>query len=125
MELQACSSHSIFQWTGQNRASGNMPVKHVTLCQWCFEAYSTGWWDCQIKTRNKACKNLSTVIIPLLCNMAQNKVINDDIVSILDCVDENISEVECGDSDDEIGDNQESDHKVTSDSEQCGGKVVA
>jgi hypothetical protein len=30
---------------------------------------------------------------------------------ILDCVDENHSEVECGDSDDEIRDNQKSDYK--------------
>jgi hypothetical protein len=35
----------------------------------------------------------------------------DDIVSVLACVDENLSEVESSDSDNEIGDNQESDHK--------------
>jgi hypothetical protein len=37
---------------------------------------------------NKACKTLSTAIIPLVCNMAQNKATNDDddIVTILDCV---------------------------------------
>jgi hypothetical protein len=40
-------------------------------------------------------------------------------VSILDCVDENISEVESSDSDNEICGNQESGHKSgTSDSEQ-------
>jgi hypothetical protein len=37
--------------------------------------------------------------------MLQNKMINDDdIVSVLDCVDENLSEVESNNSDDEIGD---------------------
>jgi hypothetical protein len=52
--------------------------------------------------------------------MVQNKVTNDDdIVTIFDCVDDNFSEVESSDSDNEIGDNQESDHKSgTSDSEQ-------
>jgi hypothetical protein len=44
--------------------------------------------------------------------MAQNKATtDDDILSVLNCVDENLSEVESSDNDNEIGDNQESDHK--------------
>jgi hypothetical protein len=44
--------------------------------------------------------------------MAQNKVTSDDdIVSILDCMDENLSEVDSSDSDNEIGDNKKSDRK--------------
>jgi hypothetical protein len=43
--------------------------------------------------------------------MVQNKVTSDDdIVSILDCRDENLSEVESDDSDNEIGNNKESNH---------------
>jgi hypothetical protein len=53
--------------------------------------------------------------------MVQNKV----IASILECVDENISEVESSDNDNEIGDNQESDHRSgTSDSNQGDGQAV-
>jgi hypothetical protein len=45
-------------------------------------------------------KNLSTSIIPPVLNMAQNTVTRDyNIVSILDCMDENLSEVEASDSD--------------------------
>jgi hypothetical protein len=44
--------------------------------------------------------------------MAQNKVTNDDnIVSVLDCVDENLSEVESSNSHNEICNNQEYDHE--------------
>jgi hypothetical protein len=44
--------------------------------------------------------------------MAQNRIFNDDdIVPVLDCVDENLPEVESTDSNNEIGDNQVSDHK--------------
>jgi hypothetical protein len=52
--------------------------------------------------------------------MVQNKAINDDdIVSVLDCVDENVLEVKRSDSDNKIGGNQESYHKSgISDSEQ-------
>jgi hypothetical protein len=58
--------------------------------------------------------------------MAQNKRNSDDIVKILDCVDENLSEVESGDSDNEIDDNQESDHKSsTSDSDRQVAPVVS
>jgi hypothetical protein len=40
--------------------------------------------------------------------MAQNKVINDDnIMSAMECVDKNFSEIESSDSDNEIDDNQE------------------
>jgi hypothetical protein len=63
---------------------------------------------------------LSSSIIPLVYNMVQNKMTSDDnIMSILDCVDENLSEVESSDNDNETGDNQESDRKSgTTDSEQ-------
>jgi hypothetical protein len=44
---------------------------------------------------------------------------------VQNCVVENISEVECPDSDDEIGDNQESDCKSSiSDSEKVTGKQL-
>jgi hypothetical protein len=58
--------------------------------------------------------------------MALNKVTNDDsTVSVLNCVDENISEVESNNSDNETCDNQESHHRSSiSDSEQNGGKAV-
>jgi hypothetical protein len=57
--------------------------------------------------------------------MAQNKVTSDDIVSLLDCVDENLSEAESSDRNNEIGDNQESDCKsCTSDSEQSDSQAV-
>jgi hypothetical protein len=57
-------------------------------------------------------KNLSISAIPLI-HMVQNKMINyENIVSVLDCVDENLSEVESSDSDNEISKNQESGHKV-------------
>jgi hypothetical protein len=70
-------------------------------------------------------KNLSTTVIPPVFNLAQNKVTSDDIVSVLDCVDENLSEVESGDSDSKIGDNQESDGKSgTSGSEQNDVQVA-
>jgi hypothetical protein len=57
--------------------------------------------------------------------MAQNKVTSDDnIVSVLDCVNENLSAVESNHSDNEIGDNQGSDCKSgTSDSEQSDGQL--
>jgi hypothetical protein len=63
-----------------------------------------------IFARNKAyCKHLSTSIIPLVCNTAQNKVTSDDnIVSILDWVDKTLSEVESSDSYNGTHDNQES-----------------
>jgi hypothetical protein len=55
----------------------------------------------------------------------QNKVISDDIVSVLDCVDDNISEVESSESDNEIGDNQECDYRSgISDSEQSDRQVA-
>jgi hypothetical protein len=59
--------------------------------------------------------------------MVQNKVTSDDdIVSILDCVHENLPDVECGDSHNEIGDNQESDCKSgTSDSEQTDEQAAS
>jgi hypothetical protein len=54
-----------------------------------------------ILDRNKAHPKILSISIILL----QNKVINDNnIVSILDCVDENLSEVEYSDSNNEIGD---------------------
>jgi hypothetical protein len=55
-----------------------------------------------IFARNKAHhKNLSTSVIPLVCSMSQNKATNeDDIVSVLDCADGNLSKVESSDSDD-------------------------
>jgi hypothetical protein len=50
-------------------------------------------------------KNQLTAVIPLVSNMVQNKLINDDdIASILDCVDKNISHVESGKDDDKCGD---------------------
>jgi hypothetical protein len=56
--------------------------------------------------------NLSTSITPLVCNVVQSKVSSDDdILSILDYMDENLSEVESSDSDNETSDNQESEHK--------------
>jgi hypothetical protein len=66
-----------------------------------------------ISARNKGChKNLPTTKIPLLCNLVEKKAISDDnIVSILDCVDENNSESKSRESDSEIGDNQESECK--------------
>jgi hypothetical protein len=50
---------------------------------------------------------------------------DDNIVSILDCVDENLSEVESSYSGNEIGDNKKSDHKSgTSDSENGDGQAT-
>jgi hypothetical protein len=47
----------------------------------------------------------------------------DDIVLILDCVDENLSETESNNSDNEISDNQTSDHiSGTSDIHKMMGK---
>jgi hypothetical protein len=44
---------------------------------------------------NKACpKNFPTSVISLLCSKAQNKVSNDNIVSVLNCDDLSLSEVE-------------------------------
>jgi hypothetical protein len=56
--------------------------------------------------------------------MAQNEMTSDDdSVSVLDSVKEDLSEIESGDSDNEIGDNQVSDHvSGTSDSEKVRGK---
>jgi hypothetical protein len=58
--------------------------------------------------------------------MVQNEVTKDyDIVSILKCVNENLSEVESNDSDIKIGDNQESVHKSgTSKREQSDGQAA-
>jgi hypothetical protein len=58
--------------------------------------------------------------------MAQNKMTSDgNIVSILDYVDGNFSEVESSDSDNEIGDSQEFDCKSsTSVGEQSDRQVV-
>jgi hypothetical protein len=54
-----------------------------------------------IFARNKGHREtFSTSIIPLVRNVVQKKVGN---VSFLDCVHENISEVESSDSDNEIG----------------------
>jgi hypothetical protein len=54
----------------------------------------------------------------------EDKVISDDM-SVLDCVDENLSEVESSDSNDEIGNHQESDPRSgTSNSEQNDGEVA-
>lgn len=48
----------------------------------------------------------------MLCKV-QNEVTSDnDNVTILNCVDEYLSEVEFKDNDNEIDDNQKSDHKV-------------
>jgi hypothetical protein len=57
--------------------------------------------------------------------MVRNKVTSaDNIVSIFDCIDENLSETESNDSN-ETGDNQESDHKGgTSDSEQSNRQAT-
>jgi NADPH-dependent 7-cyano-7-deazaguanine reductase QueF len=54
--------------------------------------------------------------------VVQSKTISDDdIVSVLDCVKENFSEVESNDSDNEIGFNQDSDRRSgTSGCEQSG-----
>jgi uncharacterized Fe-S radical SAM superfamily protein PflX len=55
-------------------------------------------------SRNKAhFRSLSTSAIPLVCNIAQNKVTSDDTESSLDRVDENLSDVESSDSDNEVG----------------------
>jgi hypothetical protein len=56
--------------------------------------------------------------------VAQNKATSDDnIVSVLDFVDENLSEVKSSDSN--IGDNHELDDKSgASDSEQSDGHVI-
>jgi hypothetical protein len=55
--------------------------------------------------------------------MVQNKAINDDnIASLLNSVNENLSKVEPSDSDNETGDNQEYDHK--SDIHQTVNKVM-
>jgi hypothetical protein len=55
---------------------------------------------------------------------ARNKATSDDnIVSILECVEENLSEVEFSDSDNEIGDDEESDCKCRSDNEQSDGQA--
>jgi hypothetical protein len=57
--------------------------------------------------------------------MAHNKLINDNIVSVLDCVVENISEVECGNSGGEVSDNQNSNQKsIISHSEKVNGAPV-
>lgn len=55
--------------------------------------------------------------------MAQNKEMNDaDIVSVLGCLKENLSEAESSGSDNEIGNNQVSDSRSgISVSEQCDG----
>lgn len=47
-------------------------------------------------------------------NMVQNDDASDDIVPILDCACDNISEVESGYTQNEIGDNHEFDHKSDS-----------
>lgn len=53
-----------------------------------------------------------TSILPLVCIMTQNKATSDDdIVSVLHCVDESLSGVESSDSDNEIRGNQELNHK--------------
>jgi hypothetical protein len=84
-----------------------VPGKHLTISQCCFKINSTDWKDHQIATSNKAFKNLSSAIIPLLWNMIQDKLIDgDSTVSISDCVDENPSELESSDSDNKIGDNK-------------------
>jgi hypothetical protein len=59
--------------------------------------------------------------------MIQNKAISvDDIVTILDCVDENLSEVKSSDCDNEIDDNHECDCKSgTSVSEQHDRQAVS
>jgi hypothetical protein len=58
-------------------------------------------------------KNLFSIHNTLLHNRAQNKANSDDnIVLISDCVTENLSEVESNDSNNEIGDNKESDRKI-------------
>jgi hypothetical protein len=69
-------------------------LANMIVRQCCFEVNSTGWRDHQIMTRNKACINLSTALIPLVRNMVQQKVINYHIMLVLDCVDENIPEVD-------------------------------
>jgi hypothetical protein len=47
------------------------------------------------------------------------------ILSVLDCVDENLSEVESSGSDNEIDVNQETARKSgTSDGEECNGKAT-
>jgi hypothetical protein len=52
-------------------------------------------------------------------------MVQNDILSVLDCVDENLSEVESSGSDNEIADNQESNCKSgTSDSKQSNRQVV-
>jgi hypothetical protein len=57
--------------------------------------------------------------------MAQNKMTSDDIVAVLGCVDENLSEVEASDSDNKIGCNQESDcESGTLDSEHNDGQAA-
>jgi hypothetical protein len=52
-------------------------------------------------------------------------VTSDDVMSVLDCVDENLSEVHSSDSDNEIDAYQESVHKsITSDNEQSNSFTV-
>jgi hypothetical protein len=76
-----------------------VPGKHLPI--------SIDWRDHKTATRNKARENLSSAIISLLWNMMQDKLISgDSTVSILDCVDENLSELVSSDSDDKIGDNK-------------------
>lgn len=78
----------------------------MTVDQCCFQADSVDWRGSKIVMRKAACKNLSTAVIPVVCSMAQNKVTgNNDIVSLLDSAVQNLSEVECYDGGDEIGDN--------------------
>jgi hypothetical protein len=56
--------------------------------------------------------------------MVQNKVTSDDIASILDYVDENISEVESSNSENEIGDNKKSNCRSGKDSKQSDRQVA-
>jgi hypothetical protein len=69
-------------------------------------------------------KKLSTSKISLVCKRAQNNESGDnDSVSALDSVDENVSEVCSSDSDNEIDDNRELYRRNgTSYSEETGGK---
>jgi hypothetical protein len=63
----------------------------------------------------------------VVSSTVQNKTISvDDILSILDCVDENLSEVKSSDCGNEIDDNHECDCKNgTSDSEQHDRQAVS
>jgi hypothetical protein len=67
------------------------------------------------------CRNLKTSVIPMVpvCSVVQNKVIGDvGIVSSFGCVDENLSDVESGDSDG--NDNRIIKNVVTK--KRCNGK---